>query len=396
MNHLPVRLLLAAVLAVLPAAAFSQTINNRPPDILGGGFESDPQTAMKSARERVAAGDFSGAIKSLATYVAAHPADIGPARLLGDLYYRQGNLAMAERVYRQILQGSPADRETHNRLGAVYATQNRVDDAILEYTRSLPGTDSIANLVELHQRKGDLSKYRTTLERDASNNPSDAELQGELGAVYLAQNNDGLALQYFLKELDLNPGSLLGVNHAAMAYMNLGLYDKAFELLNKCLAKSPYDYACTLNLAAADLETQHYDAGKALLDRALMLEPEHPEININYGYLADARGNWKEAVTYYVKALAISPYARDAYLNLGIDYQEHKYYELAESALIKGLTLVPDDGELHYLLGRTYQAQKKHDLAMRQYQAAFASADPRVTTLARVKISELGGTPPPQ
>jgi len=394
MKNSPLHLLVAAMAFCLtPCAAHAQaTVQNQVE--FPSGFESNSALAMEQARARVAAGDFKGAVRDLSIYVAAHPKEKTPARLLGDLYYRQGDLATAERVYRAIIFNAVDDRETHNRLGAVYATENRIDDAIAEYTKSLPGTDSIADLVALHQRKGDLADYRANVERDAQAMPAISSLQGELGSVYLAEHDYSRALLYFLRELDLSPNSILGLNHAAVAYMDLGMYDKAFDMLNLCRAKYRYEYSCALNLAAANLETGQYEKAKSLLDRAEELEPEHPEINVNYGYLAHAQGNWKQAISYYVKALQISPYTRDAYLDLGVEYEQHRLYDLAESALIKGLSVVPTDGALHYLLGRTYQDQKKHDLAVEQFQAAFRSNDPAVATLAKVRISQLRGSAP--
>lgn len=395
MKNLPVRLAFAAIVLLLPSAAFAQTHQVDPTDTyVTKGFESDSAQAMEQARESVAAGDFKSAVHNLSIYVAAHPTERAPARLLGDLYYRQGDFQTAERVYRSILLNVADDRETHNRLGAVYATENRIDEAIAEYTKSLPGTDSIADLVALHLRKGDLPVYQASVERDAESMPSIPSLQGDLGSVYLAEHDYARALVYFLRELDLSPNSILGLNHAAIAYMDLGMYDKAFELLNRCHTKYPSEYSCTLNLAAADLETKQYGKGKTLLDRAEQLEPEHPEINVNYGYLSDAQGNWKTAISYYIKALQISPYSRDAYLDLGVDYEQHHLYDLAESALLKGISVVPTDGALHYLLGRTYQDQKKRDLAVEQFQAAFHSDDPVVATLAKVRISQMGGSAP--
>ncbi len=148
-------------------------------------------------------------------------------------------------------------------------------------------------------------------------------------------------------------------------------------------------YACTVNLAAGDLETRSYDQGRSLLDRAKSLEPEHPEILVNYGYLQDALGDWKGAVADYVKALAISPYSRDAYLNLGIDYEQHHLYDLAESVLLKGLTVAPQDAALHYWLGRTYQDQHKVDLAVKQFQAAAQTSDAQVANLAKMRMAQL-------
>ncbi|HVA33343.1 MAG TPA: tetratricopeptide repeat protein, partial [Candidatus Baltobacteraceae bacterium] len=96
-------------------------------------FASDPEGAIREARQRIAAGDLDGAVGKLAVYVVAHPGEVGPARFLGDLYYRQGQLGKAEEVYRQLLRLNPKDKETHNRLGVVYATENRVDDAIFQF-----------------------------------------------------------------------------------------------------------------------------------------------------------------------------------------------------------------------------------------------------------------------
>ncbi len=78
---------------------------------------------------------------------------------MGDLYYRQGHFDRAESVYRALLARNAHDKETHNRLGVVYATENRVDDAIEEFQSALPGTDSIRDLVLMHVRKGDLPRY---------------------------------------------------------------------------------------------------------------------------------------------------------------------------------------------------------------------------------------------
>ncbi|HZZ65058.1 MAG TPA: tetratricopeptide repeat protein, partial [Candidatus Baltobacteraceae bacterium] len=142
---------------------------------------SDPRGAMQAARERVASGNLGGAVTGLQSYVESHPGEIGPERLLGDLYYRKGELARAEATYRHILAYAPLDKETHSRLGSVYATENRVDDAIAEFNRSLPGTDSVPDLVRLHMRKGDLKTYKRTVQERADSNPSDAEAQSELG-----------------------------------------------------------------------------------------------------------------------------------------------------------------------------------------------------------------------
>src|SRR5947209_6075368 len=183
---------LSAVLAIscfmlAPASAvLAGTVTVNAPD--RAVLPSDPQGAIQAARERVAANDLDGAIRDLATYVSGHPGEIGPERLLGDLYYRHGELGKAEEQYKHILTYAPKDKETHNRLGSVFATENKLDAAIDEFNKSLPGTDSVPDLVRLHLRKGDFDRYKYEREKAAIDFPTDPDNALELGKVYLAMH----------------------------------------------------------------------------------------------------------------------------------------------------------------------------------------------------------------
>lgn len=378
-------LLVLAVLALSASlVAFAQT------DVH---FPSDPQGAMQAARESVAGGDLPGAIKALALYVAAHPHEADPQRLLGDLYYRAGNLPMAEQTYRAILLYRPGDKETHNRLGAVYATENRIDDAIAEYERSLPGADSVPDLVRLHEIKGDLGTYEVERERLAFENPNDAEAQLELAKVYLATHRPELAVVYFRKALGDAPGSLLAMNGLGMAYMDERDYTDAITTFQSCRDEDLQNYPCTVNLGATYLEMNKLDDAGKILELAHRLQPEQPEALVNFGYLADSRDDWKGAIRYYLEALSVYPYSIDAYIDLGYEYESHKLYALAQQALVKGLSVDPRDGRLHFLLGETYADQGQDDLARAQFQLASQSDDPAIKRIALARVAALAALP---
>ncbi len=354
---------------------------------------SDPDGAMSAARERVAAGDLEAAITGLRRYVAGHPYEIAPARLLGDLYYRHGDLARAEDQYKRILAFAPKDKETHNRLGSVYATENRVQDAIDEFNRSLPGTDSVPDLVRLHIRKGDLARYKAEREAVAAAYPNDSEAQLELAQLYQTIHKPALAILYFARALDSDPGSMFAQNGIGLAYLNEYQYDKAIDRFQSCLTAQPRYYACADNLGAAYLESKQYDRAASVLAFAHNLEPERPEALVNIGYLNDARGDWKKAVSYYVQAMTVYPYSPDAYIDLGYTYTAHGLYQLAQSALIKGIAVAPEDGRLHFLLGDAYARQGKSGLAEAQFKAAASSDDPDVKRLAQERVATLEGSP---
>lgn len=353
---------------------------------------SNPQGAMESARERVAAGDLPGAIRELSTYVAGHPGEIAPERLLGDLYYRHGELAKAEEQYQHILSYAPKDKETHNRLGSVYATENKVDAAIEEFNRSLPGTDSVPDLVRLHIRKGDFDQYKYEREKAAIDYPTDPEDQLELGQVYLTIHQTDLALRYFMRALDEDPNSLQALTYLGLAYLDLHDYNNAVATFGKCMGRDPSDYPCADNLGAAYLESKQYSLATNVLNIAHRLQPERGEALVNIGYLSDVNGDWKKAVSYYVQAMTVYPYAPEAYIDLGLDYMQHGFYELAQSALLKGIAVAPEDGRLHFVLGDTYSRQGNQTLAAAQFKIAADSFDPSVVSLARERVAALQRT----
>ena len=107
-------------------------------------------------------------------------------------------------------------------------------------------------------------------------------------------------------------------------------------------------------MGVAQIQAGDYGDAMERFTRAHRLEPERPEALVNFGYLADLRGDWKRAVAYYVQAIASIPYVPESYVNLGIDYEHNGLYSLAQSALLKGVAAAPYDGRIHYLLARAY------------------------------------------
>jgi len=387
---------LSAVLAIScfvlgsASAARAGTVTVNAPDRVI--LPSDPQGAIQAARERVAADDLDGAIRGLAMYVSGHPGEIGPERLLGDLYYRHGELAKAEEQYTHILTYAPKDKETHNRLGSVFATENKVDAAIDEFNRSLPGTDSVPDLVLLHLRKGDFAQYKYEREKAAIDYPTDPEDQLELGDVYLAIHQTEDAVKYFRRALDEDPGSLQAMNDLGRGYLDLQDYDAAIDTFGKCLGRDAGYYPCAVNLGASYLESKRYPQAANILNIAHRLQPERGEALVNIGYLSDVNGDWKRAVTYYVQAMTVYPYAPEAYIDLGLDYNQHGFYELAQSALLKGLAVAPNDGRLHFVLGDVYSRQGNQAMATAQFKMAVDSYDPVVKTLAKERVAALERT----
>jgi tetratricopeptide (TPR) repeat protein len=350
---------------------------------------ADQQAAILYARQLIANGQLDEAVTWLAQFYASHPNGAEAARFLGDLYYRQGHFDKAEAIYNQLLAQSPRDKETHNRLGVVYATENKVDVAIVQFQDALPGTDSIRDLVMLHLRKGDLPQYQADMERAAKAQPNDADLQEEYGEVLQAIHRPAEAILYFRRALDDDPSSISALNGAGMTYLDLHDHAQAAGYLQDCLNIDRMNYACLDNMGVAKIQAADYGDALGIFTRAHRLEPERPEAIVNFGYMADVRGDWKRAVSYYVQAIAVDPFVPESYVNLGIDYEHNALYSLAQSALLKGVAATPWDGRIHYLLARAYSAQGQKTLALEQLRAAADSLDPDVAQIAKEETARL-------
>ncbi len=375
----------AAFVASTAAPAFAETTVLIP---AGSPAAIDPGV-LDAARAKVAAGDTRGAIDGLAPYVADHPADVPAARLLGDLYFRVPDYPRAERVWKAILAAQPGDRETHNRLGSLYAVLDRIDEAIAEFQKSLPSRGGYEGLVLAHKKAGDLPQFIAKVQFDAEGRPFDAAQWSDLGRFRRAMHQYDRALEAFNHVVGLLPRSCEARVDIANALVDMQRIDPAIGHLQKCLQTEPNYYPAVVNLGEAYLEKSAVATARPYFDRALALRHDGSEALVDIGYILDLQGDWKGAVGYYTRAIVADPLRPEAYIDLGYDYNEHRLFALAEAAFLKGLSVSSDDGRLHYMLAVTYNLQGKIPLARAQYRLAMESDESDVVRAARNEMALL-------
>jgi len=347
---------------------------------------------VDAARAKVAAGDTKGAIAGLAPYVAQHPEDVVAARLLGDLYFRVPDYARAEKTWKAILVARPDDKETHNRLGSLYAVLDRIDESIGEFQRSLPSREGYAGLVMAHKRAGDLPQFMARAQYAAEEKPFDPQLWSDLGRFRRALRQYELALDAFNHVVGIRPQSCAARVDAANALVDLHRVDPAIAHLQKCLQNDAGYYPAVVNLGEAYLEKNEVVTARPYFDRALAIRANGSEALVDIGYILDLQGDWKSAVGYYTRAIVADPLRPEAYIDLGYDYNEHRLWALAEAAFLKGISVSADEGRLHYMLAVTYNLQGKIALAREQYRRAIASDETDVVRAAKTELALL----PPQ
>jgi tetratricopeptide (TPR) repeat protein len=383
------RLVAAAIATALIAVQAVPALATETTVVMPGAMNQTDPAVLDAARAKVAAGDTKGAIAGLAPYVADHPQDGAAGRLLGDLYFRVPDFAKAEKVWKAILAIAPDDRETHSRLGSLYAAQDKITDAMHEFQLSLPSRGGYVGLVMLHKRAGDLTQYMATLQSETDQHPFDVGKWSELGNAQRALHRYQAAYDAFNHVVAIRPSSCGARVDVANALVDLGRIDPAIAHLKACLAVDNNYYPAVVNLGEAYLEKNDAATARPHLERALTIHPEGPEALVDIGYIHDSQGDWKTAIGYYNRAIRSDPLKPEAYIDLGFDYSEHRLFPLAEAAYIKGLSVSQDDGRLHFLLAVTYNLQGKIALAREQYRHAIASEEPIVVRAAQAELALL-------
>ncbi|MGH7727712.1 MAG: tetratricopeptide repeat protein [Vulcanimicrobiaceae bacterium] len=375
--------------AALAAFAFCVLAGPWPLAARAAGAPPGSATVVDQARAQVASGNVTAAIAQLVAYLGAHPRELEVERYLGDLYYRSGDLASAERTYLDILRTAPGDRPTHDRLGGLYASQDRISDAIAQFEASLPASDAYEQLVALHERRGDLPAFVASYERAASERPDDAAALYAIGTIYAAIHRTSEAVSAFERALENAPQSCPILSALGGAYLDQHRPDQASGVLDRCLEIDADNYPALVNRGDAEIDLNRNDVALRDFQHANRVEPDGAAALVDLGYLRDVAGDRSDAMSFYTKALAADPFSREAYIDLGFDYAAQGLDALAEASYLKGLSVAPQDGRLHYLLGALYEKMGKRDLARSQYNLAAKSTEPEIASAAAHELASL-------
>ena len=261
--------------------------------------------------------------------------------------HQRGQLAEAERIYRQILELDPHHADSLHLLG-VLAHQVGRDDVAVELIRKAIASDRRpaafhSNLGTAYQALGKLEEAATSYERALILNPELAEAQMNLGAVREAQGKHEQAEMRFRRALILRPD-------LAEAHVNLGNILQAQGKLEEAAASH---------------------------ERAMALKPGFAEAFFNRANALQAQGKLEEAVVSYQRALALKPGMAEGHGNLGNALLAQNKLDEAEASYSQALRIKPDYAEAWYNRGNLRQAQAeqeklgKLDEAMACYQRAI-------------------------
>ncbi|MBU1565995.1 MAG: tetratricopeptide repeat protein [Proteobacteria bacterium] len=329
---------------------------------------------------------------------------------IGNFFSNLKKHADALRLYTSISESDPFDERAGLSRVQAFLDLGNNDEALEElknismFSKNQANIELIISKVLL--RKNEVQKAQDILERLASET-TNSEPRYMLALLAFKEENYPSALAHLNLIL---PGS---ADFEDAVYLQIRIFkasgekDKGVALLRKHIAKEasrrPLFYAL---LAALYHEKKEDLAAIALLEAAVSIYPDNPQLFFDYGLMLDKNSmeeqainkmmkvlelqpdhaealnfvgyTWadknirlKEALEYIEKAIALKPDNGYIVDSLGWVFYRLGDYQRAVKELNRSLELEPNDPHIHDHLGDAYRALGKNTEALEQYRKAL-------------------------
>jgi tetratricopeptide (TPR) repeat protein len=266
--------------------------------------------------------------------------------------HREGQLVLAEVLYRQVLQARPRHAQALGMLGLIEAGKKNLDGAVDLLRRSIE-----ANL-------------------------QSAPMHFNLGLVYQEQRLGEQALQCFERALALSPAAPQVHNARGVALKNLGRYEEALASYEQAIEQLPGYFDALHNRGVVLRYLGRHEDAVASFTLALQLRPGSAEAHNNLGYTLHQLGRDEEALAACVRAVELDPQDHDAWNTRGMALHALDRFDPAIESFQRALRIDPDSAEAAMNMGVSLYELRRFEDAHASFERALqlqpGSSDARV------------------
>jgi tetratricopeptide (TPR) repeat protein len=205
---------------------------------------------------------------------------------LGNNARDNGQVTLAETLYREALDRAPRSPAALNNLGLLYLNKGRVEEAHALFQRAL------------------------------ESDPDYPEAQINLGISYWKKGEEEQAIAAFEKAKGNKKNRATANNNLGVIYQNRGDYFTALALFREAVREGPQDMAACMNFALALVKSGQTDEAILQLEKARLRHPSGYPINYQLGSLYLKKGNPPRAAEYFSQALKEKPEDPDLHFQL--------------------------------------------------------------------------------
>src|SRR6266516_4488263 len=257
-------------------------------------------------------GELQAAISSFNRALTMNPANDGARERRSQAYLALGDNQRALEDIRALrLPAQPTAQDTHFILevAQLYVRAGRKDEAL----KLLDTVDSsvkaspevVAFRFQIEPTTGNAAEAAAALEKLVAQNPRDAALLAQLGALYRTTNPQR-ALDYYRRAADLEPRNTDYATGYAAALIQARRFAEAAVILRHILSVTPDSYVVHANLATALYEQKRFAESLLEYEWVAKAKPEIAATNFFIATAHDYLGEYVEALAAYEKFLAVA------------------------------------------------------------------------------------------
>lgn len=253
------------------------------------------------------------ALDDLTKAVASQPDNVVIRYDLGRAYLAAGNMDKAINEFRQAVDRRPNYAPAQLALAKLYylkreyANSIAAADRVLAATQARPSPDAILVKALAQAGAGQVDNAQTLLEQAVKVYPNIADLQFELGRIYLSKRQMPQAEAAFRKAVEAKPTDFKGVTGLAEIYASQGRMDYAIDFLKQKVAT--VENPVLLRNAIGNLYVRKGDLDAALNNYLELSKtvPDSSDLNMRIGEVYRRKGDLQSAVTYMQRSSELDP-----------------------------------------------------------------------------------------
>jgi tetratricopeptide (TPR) repeat protein len=212
----------------------------------------------------------------------------------------EGKTLQAKKILMDVLAQNKDNIEILNALGDLAYLSEELDDAIHFYERSLK--------IFLHQ----------------------PDILFNVALINKESGNLVIALEVYTRLLEIRPNDLECLNNRGNIFRELGLFDKAFQDLNKAneaiknkvrtSSREVEPWVIYLNIGNVLMLMGRYEEANNFFDKGLLLNQTSFELQRSKGVALFQLNQYQKAINHYHSALEINPSDIEIYLDIALAY----------------------------------------------------------------------------
>lgn len=296
--------------------------------------------------------------------------------------WQAGNMADAERLYREIVKAQPDNVEALTAVGALCHISGRVQEAFDCLHRAIAvrpdNVDAQHRLGVLMAQQGQFDEAARCLETALRLQPQNPEIARNLRiALACREHRQGQAL---FQQGRLDEAALCERRAVEMAPDHSDAWNilgqvlsqqKKFEDSLPCFLRvaqlKPQSAEAQVNVALIYLYLKKFDDALVRFRRAVELDPQNADAHNGMGVVMVMQQRWQDAVPHYAEAIRLKPDFADAYYNMARAMTGQDRFDEALPWLERTLAIKPDHADARYTMALTRMEQNQVDEAADWY-----------------------------